>query len=612
MTPQALDDWIRSHLFDKVPHTVAVLDRDYRIVRANGRLADTFGDWRDRRCYDVLKGRTTRCRGCRAAEVFQDGQGRTASEVWVDRDGRKGHYVVWLVPVPDQDGRVAYVMKMSIDVTESHTLQTEHQILFERVPCYVAVIDRSMRMVRANELLRQTFGDHVGKLCHEVVKGRSERCPDCPAVRSCADGKVHTQRSVGLRKDGTEAHYVVTTAPLSRNGEACEYIIEILHDVTDLVALEQQLGRERRFLGSLVDHSFDGIVATQEDGAIAVMNPAAEDLLGVTAEQMKGSSELERVYPEEFVRVIESRGRSCILPETTIRGRDDEEVPVRFSGVVMREDHRVLGSAGFLQDLREVKRLEREKLDAERLAAVGQTVAGLAHGVKNILTGLEGGMFLLRWGLEDERTDKVNEGWEMLDRNFQKITTFVREFLNFAKGRVPVVEPTDPNRLVRDVVELYREAAREKGVEITLDAESEIPAADLDAEAIHAALSNLVSNAVDACLVSDPGHGHVVVRARERGGELEIEVEDDGCGMDYEVKRKVFTSFFTTKGTQGTGLGLLVTKKAIQEHGGSVEIESAPGEGSTFRIRLPRNRLPIPSPPDDPPERNEDDTKETP
>ena len=597
MTPEALDDWIQGHLFEKLPHTVAVLDRDYRVVRANGRLTETFGDWQDRRCFDVLKGRTTRCRGCRAAEVFRDGQSRTTSEVWIDQAGRSGHYVVWLVPVPGQDGRVAYVMKMSIDVTESHNLQTEHQVLFDRVPCYVAVIDRNLQMVRANELLRQTFGDYSGKQCHEVVKGSAERCPDCPALRSFADGNVHTQRSVGLRKDGSEAHYVVTTAPLSRNGESCKHVIEILHDVTDLVQLQSQLGRERRFLRSLVDHSFDGIVATQESGEIAVMNPAAEDLLGVTAEQMQGSIQLDRVYPEEFVRVIESLGRSCILPETTIEGPENEEVPIRFSGVVMREDHRVLGSAGFLQDLREVKRLEREKLDAERLAAVGQTVAGLAHGVKNILTGLEGGMFLLRWGMEDERTDKISEGWEMLDRNFQKITTFVREFLSFAKGRVPVVTPTDPNQLVDEVVDLYREAAREKGVEVSVEQQSDIPVANLDAEAIHSALANLVSNAVDACLVSDPGHGHVVVRSRDRGGVIELEVEDDGCGMDYEVKRKVFTSFFTTKGTQGTGLGLLVTKKVIQEHGGSVEIDSAPGEGSTFRIRLPRNRLPAASPP---------------
>ena len=203
-------------------------------------------------------------------------------------------------------------------------------------------------------------------------------------------------------------------------------------------------------------------------------------------------------------------------------------------------------------------------------------------------------MFLVRWGLEDDRRDKIQQGWEILDRNFHKITTFVREFLNFAKGRVPVVAPTDPNALAREVAALYRDAASERGVVVETDLEEGIAEANLDAEGIHTCLANLVSNAIDACLASDRKGGRVVLRSRDRDGCLQLEVEDDGCGMDYEIKRKVFSSFFSTKGTEGTGLGLLVTKKVILEHGGSVDIESTPGVGSTFRISLPRARLPEP------------------
>ena len=344
----------------------------------------------------------------------------------------------------------------------------------------------------------------------------------------------------------------------------------------------------------MIDQSFDGFVAADAKRRITVINPAAEQLLGVTAEELRGNTDLKRVYPTKFLELKECGGLSCILPETTIQV-SDHEIPIRFAGVVVRNGNNVLGTAGFLQDLRTVKRLEQEKLDAERLAAVGQTVAGLAHGVKNILTGLEGGMFLVRWGIEDDRRDKLEEGWRMLDRNFHKITTFVREFLSFAKGRVAVVAPTDPNRLAYEAVALFSEAARERGVTIDAQFQEGIPEANLDAEGIQRCLANLVSNAIDACLVSDAGGDRVIVRTRDRDGSLEYEVEDNGCGMDYEIKRKVFTSFFTTKGTEGTGLGLLVTKKIVQEHGGFVDIESKPGSGSTFRITLPRHRLPPPA-----------------
>jgi PAS domain S-box-containing protein len=588
-----IDAWIQSHLFDEVPQILAVFDREYRIVKANERLEETFGDWRGRRCYDVLCGRSTRCEGCEAASVFVDGQSRTASEVWLDKDGRHGHFVTRLVPVQDEDGQVANVLAMATDVTQCELLEREHQILFERVPCYVAVLDRQLRVVRANELLRATFGHHVGKLCHEVYKHSDKRCPNCPALRSFEDGRVHSAQMVGKRENGQTAYYVVTTAPLSRAGEPVEHVIEILHDITDVKALETELICERQFLASMIDQSFDGIVATDAARRITVVNPAAEDLLGVTVDEVRGSTDLERVYPTEFLVVQEKGGTSCILPETTIRVGDDD-VPVRFAGVMVRDGEKVLGTAGFLQDLREVQRLEREKLDAERLAAVGQTVAGLAHGVKNILTGLEGGMFLVRWGIEDDRRDKLEEGWKMLDRNFHKITTFVREFLSFAKGRVPVVAPTDPNRLVEEVVALFSEAARERGVRIEARLQKGIAEANLDAEGMHRCLANLISNAIDACLVSEGNGNRVLVSTRDYNRILEFEVEDNGCGMDYEIKRKVFTSFFTTKGTEGTGLGLLVTKKTVQEHGGCVDIESAPGIGSTFRITLPRDRLPEP------------------
>jgi len=109
---------------------------------------------------------------------------------------------------------------------------------------------------------------------------------------------------------------------------------------------------------------------------------------------------------------------------------------------------------------------------------------------------------------------------------------------------------------------------------------------------MHECLTNLVGNAIDACQVSDAGGCRVTVRTFEENGTIIYEVADDGCGMDYEVKKKVFTTFFTTKGLGGSGLGLLMTKKIVQEHGGIIDLETEPQKGTTFRIRLPRKRLP--------------------
>lgn len=245
-------------------------------------------------------------------------------------------------------------------------------------------------------------------------------------------------------------------------------------------------------------------------------------------------------------------------------------------------------------DVTELKNLQKEKIEAERLAAVGQTVAGLAHGIKNIIMGLEGGMYIVQSGLARNDPERLRHGWSILQQDIARISAFAKEFLDFARGRTPQVSIADPNRVAADVVELYLELGRLAGVEIETHLSSEIRPAALDVNAIHTCLANLVSNAIDACEMSDQeGPRRVVVTTLEDGGKLVFEVEDNGCGMDYDVQRKVFSSFFSTKASgKGTGLGLLTTRKVVQEHGGTVSFESHEGRGSKFRIELYRDRLP--------------------
>jgi len=260
------------------------------------------------------------------------------------------------------------------------------------------------------------------------------------------------------------------------------------------------------------------------------------------------------------------------------------------------EDGKVRYVIEMSTDISEMKRLQQEKLTAERLAAVGQTVAGLAHGIKNVIMGLEGGMYVVSSGIRRNDSDKIRQGWEVLEENVARISSFAKEFLEFAKGRTPKVAIADPNQVVRQVIDLFRDTARRSGVELQCSFAEGIGKAPLDEEGIHTALANLVSNALDACEMSDKKGRHVTLRTREENGTLIYEVVDDGCGMDYDVKQKVFTNFFSTKTSgKGTGLGLLTTRKIVQEHGGTVSFESTEGVSTVFRLEFPRDRLPEPT-----------------
>ena len=247
-------------------------------------------------------------------------------------------------------------------------------------------------------------------------------------------------------------------------------------------------------------------------------------------------------------------------------------------------------------DITEVKRLEREKREAERLAAVGETVAGIAHGIKNVLMGLEGGMYAVNSGIQMGDDARIARGWVTLEENVERISQFVKEFLDFAKGRKTTVTIVEPERPVREVADLFRERAAQAGIHLDLNLQPGLEPAALDEDGIHTSLANLVSNAIDACMVAEQPRDFIVtLTLKEVDGVLIYEVSDNGRGMDYEISRKVFSKFFTTKGSdRGTGLGLLTTKRIIHQHGGRISFKSEEGVGSVFRIELPRASLPTP------------------
>lgn len=592
--PSHVRDWIGDGLFQHVPSHVIVVDRDYQVVAANSSFVNVFGEAEGKHCFEAYKKRQSPCNGCMTAKTFEDGEVRITDTDGVDKDGNHAHYVVHIAPVRNDNDEITHVIEMSYDVTESHSLQRQYNLLFERVPCYVAVIDRNLKVVRANELLRNTFGDRVGEQCFRVLKQSDEKCADCPALKTFADGGSYTSRQVGISKDGNLTTYVVSTAPLSRAGDECEYVIEMAVDVTESEELSARLLREGHFRKKLTESAIDAIVAGESDGTIQIFNPAAADMFKVDATDVIGKRRLSDFLPDDFlISAAEGKG-SLQIPDTTVVDSDSQELPVRLSGTVLKEGNRVIGAAAFLQDLREYKKLEKEKLDNERLAAVGSTVAQLAHGIKNILTALQGGMYVMQSGIKKGSTERTNKGWEMLERNIDRITVLVKGFLSFSKGRTPKAVLTDPKAIAHDVVEFYKTAAGDRGVELLCDCSNDVKMASMDEEDIHTCLENLVSNAIDACQASSRKNSTVSVNVFDQNGTLVYEVSDNGIGMDCEIKNKVFTTFFTTKGLGGTGLGLMVTRKIVQQHGGTISIESTKEDGSTFRIELPRERLPKP------------------
>ena len=250
-------------------------------------------------------------------------------------------------------------------------------------------------------------------------------------------------------------------------------------------------------------------------------------------------------------------------------------------------------------------------VQAERLAAVGQTIATLSHHIKNILQGIRGGSFLIKEGLSQHDENMVRKGWEFVEKNQERISNLVMDMLTFSKEREPELVPADMNEVAADVVELMASRAKDKKVELTFVPAEQIPTLVFDPEGLHRAILNVVTNALDACdraaveaaagdetLLTDsdsdaelrqarPGRVEVRVEYDREGRLARIVVSDNGQGIPEDEIDQVFSLFVSKKGNRGTGLGLPVSQKILTEHGGRIAVGSQVGEGSQFSLELP-------------------------
>lgn len=235
----------------------------------------------------------------------------------------------------------------------------------------------------------------------------------------------------------------------------------------------------------------------------------------------------------------------------------------------------------------ENNRYQQALVTAERLAAVGQTIATLSHHIKNILQGLRGGSYLVDSGLKSDDAATIRKGWGIVERNQNRIYSLVMDMLTYSKERRPELAQADVNQVVRDVCELMQGRADELGITLDVQLAPRVPKSLFDAEGMHRAILNIVTNAFDVLEGANAGKVQVLTGYAADDEQLFVEVIDNGPGIPEEELPRLFNLFESTKGARGTGLGLAVSQKILREHGGDISVESAPGEGTRFRLSWP-------------------------
>jgi PAS domain S-box-containing protein len=466
-----MDDAFRRY-FDTMPCYLTVQDRNLRLVHANRRFREDFGDIEDRYCYQVYKRRSEKCEVCPVEKVFLDGNSHRSEEQVVSLDGREVSVLVEASPVRDSSGEITSVIEMSTDISLMKNLegqlrrsQRHHRLLFDEVPCYISIQDPELHIVEANRAFQESFGSCLGRKCYEAYKHRNEPCAPCPVQETFDDGLPHTREEVVRSLDGKPRNVLVTTAPIRDGNGEISGVMEMSADITQVRELE------------------------------------------------------------------------------------------------------------------------------DRLTSLGLLIGSVSHGLKGLLNGLAGGMYLVDTGLKKQDEARVKKGWSAVERNVARIQSMVSDILYYAKDRVPNWEPLSAVDVAEEVCALIEPRARDHNVRVAKDLDPDAGQFEADPQAIRSLLVNLAENSMDACRLDSKKPEHqLAVRLRGFPEHVQFEVEDNGIGMDQETLDKAFSLFFSSKGADGTGLGLFISDRIARAHGGAIDLDSKLDVGTRFAVKLPRKR----------------------
>ncbi|MBA3036131.1 MAG: response regulator, partial [Desulfobacterium sp.] len=228
----------------------------------------------------------------------------------------------------------------------------------------------------------------------------------------------------------------------------------------------------------------------------------------------------------------------------------------------------------------------------DHLISLGLMIGSMSHGIKGMLTALDGGIYKLETGLANKDAKRTDRAFEQIKQMAGRIRKMVLEILYYAKSRELVYETVEIEKMAQKAAEDAMAIAIKKGTRLKLDIAPSLGTIQVDPNWIHATLVNFLENAIDACIYDRSKKNHLAKFDvfEKSPNQICFIIKDNGMGMDQETKEKMFTLFFTSKGSQGTGLGLFIANRVICQHGGLIEVDSEPGKGSCFKITLPRKK----------------------
>ena len=455
---------------------------------------------------------------------------------------------------------------------------------FNEMPCFVSIHNPEFKIIAVNPLYKERLGDKVGRNSWEVFAENTGAGFICPAEKTYKPAKGLRTKATLKTKKGDKAQVIVHTAPIRNQDGAVELVVEISADITEVRRLREELHRTQQRYQQLFDEVPCYISVQDRQFRLTATNRRFKEDFDV---EIGG-------FCHEVYKNRDEPCLNCPVARTFEDGQSHQGEMVVTSKA--GEQYNVLiwtaplrNSAGEITHVMEMSTniTEIRKLQ-DNLSSLGLKISSISHGIKGLLTGLDGAMYLMETGFVETKPERVETGWEDVKTIVSRIRKLVHDILFFAKERELKRDRVDVLNFAEDVASTVEPKIKADGIELVRNFDTLSAEIEIDAGVLRLALINILENALDAC-TDDDAHKHhkIVFSVQGDDKQVKFEIKDNGVGMDRETRENLFTLFFSSKGNKGTGLGLFIADKIVDQHGGKIAVESSPGQGSNFKITIP-------------------------
>ena len=494
-----------------------------------------------------------------------------------------------------RDDKVHGVTVLARDVSALRRNEARFTELFETLQEGIYIINLNGDILDANPALVRMLGyDSKEELlaCRvpDIFHDRNER----KSLKNEVERQPILQgREITLtRKDGTSLICLNTAAAVRDSAGTVIRYQGALMDVTASRVMERRLHQQQEFARRLIDSFPDLIFVLDNAASYTFVSPRVLEVLGFEPEEIRETELGSRTHAEDrgalramYDEILAGRETFASV-EARVRNKKGDWRRLRFHfSPLFDEMDKIDGVIISGRDVTDLKRLEEQLIQAEKLAAMGQMLAGVAHELNNPLTAILGVTELLR---ERSGTDEaMQRQLELTHRQARRAARIVQNLLEFSRPASPQKKPLDVNVLIERTLQLQEHSLRRNQIAVHFQSQPGLPPVLGDGNQLIQVLLNLVTNAEQAIReVRDSGE--VYIRMTLRAGRIAVTVQDDGVGIRPEALPRIFDPFYTTKRPGGgTGLGLSICMSIIREHGGTLDAKALPGGGSMFTLDLP-------------------------